>query len=398
MKPLLISIAFIILVYIWFRIDYRMGMAKLRKEAHQKVQETRYPHASLIDNGEDFFVKLFHDIHHAHHHVHILFYIFKEDQIGTRLVDLLLARAKEGIDIILMVDWIGSKLSRKTIKTLREAGITFTYCHIPTFPTIFFSLNQRNHRKIAVIDGKIGYIGGFNAGDEYLGRSAKFGFWRDLHLRLEGDGVQDLQSQFLEDLEQTNADYFHKNQYYPKLTKGKHMVRLVPTNGRFLEQMLIETLQKARSSIYLGSPYYIPGPRVQETLLNAAQNGIDVKLILPQKSDHPLVKEGSLSYVERLVEAGASVYHYDQGFYHGKALVTDQSLAWVGTSNLDKRSFHLNNEMTCLLYDQESVQQVLDCLIHDMSISEALTVESLQNRSLFSKGKEQIALLLSNLL
>lgn len=386
------------LICLWLRIDYRLGLSKFRKEAQQSVQETRYPNMSLIATGEDFFVKLFDDIHKAHSHVHLLFYIFKEDNIGDRLIELLISRAKEGIEIILMVDWIGCKLSKQTIKKLRAAGVVFIHSHPPVLPTIFFSFNQRNHRKITIIDGKIGYLGGFNAGDEYLGRSPKFGFWRDLHLRFEGDGVQDLQSQFLADLEHTEAHHLNKKQYYPKLSKGPHTVRLVPTDGKYLEKLLLDTIQQAHSSILMGTPYFIPGERVLEALMEAAHNGIEIQLLLPQKSDHPLVKEGSFHYVQRLIEAGATVYHYDQGFYHAKALVIDQSFAWVGTANLDKRSFHINNEMTCLIYDKESVQSVLQSLQHDMAISNVVTLQALQKRSLFSKGKEQVAQLLSGLL
>ncbi|MDQ0207075.1 cardiolipin synthase [Alkalicoccobacillus murimartini] len=394
----LIVLVLLLLIIVWLRVDYVIGYKKLHTNNHTSIQESRYPTLSFIATGEDFFDQLFADIRAAHRHIHLLFYIFKDDHIGSRLIKLLEEKATEGVDVIVMVDWLGNKLPHKTIKRMQESGILFTTSHTPAFPTLFFSLNCRNHRKIAIIDGKLGYVGGFNAGDEYLGRDPKFGFWRDLHLRLEGDGVQDLQKQFLVDLDHTKTDYFNRNDYYPHLAKGAHTVRLIPTDGHYLEDLLMETLQKAKSSILLGSPYYIPSDPLQELLINSAQNGISVKLILPQKSDHPLVKEGSMPYVQRLVESGVDVYHYDQGFYHAKALVIDQSLAWVSTANLDKRSFYLNSEMTCMLYDQKSIQELITCIQHDMQISEKVTKESFQKRSLLSKSKEQMAGLLSGLL
>ena len=398
MKITLTIIALLLIIIIWLRVDYRIGLTKLRKTRKQSIQESRYPSLSLITTGEDFFERLFADITAAHHHVHMMFYIFKEDHIGTRMIELLEKRAAEGIDIILMVDWVGSKLSRKSIKRMQEAGIVFTHSQTPSFPTIFFSLNHRNHRKITIIDGKIGYLGGFNVGDEYLGRNPKFGFWRDFHLRFEGDGVQDLQKQFLTDLDCTQTDYFLKKTFYPALPKGEQEVRLIPTDGKYLEALLLETLKKAKSSILMGSPYYIPSDILQEELIQAAQNGIKIQLILPQKADHPLVKEGSMPYIQRLLESGVSVYHYDQGFYHAKALVIDQSLGWVSTANLDKRSFHLNSEMTCMLYDHESIQAVMNCMLRDIQTAEEITIESLQKRSLLSRSKEQIAGLVSGLL
>lgn len=142
----------------------------------------------------------------------------------------------------------------------------------------------------------------------------------------------------------------------------------------------------------------MPGEAAQEALIQASQNGIEVSLLLPQKSDHPLVKEGSMGYIQRLIESGVSVYHYDQGFYHAKALVIDQSSGWISTANLDKRSFHLNSEMTCLLEDEASVRVVVTRMLHDIEISEKLTTQSLKQRSVYSKTKEQLAGMVSGLL
>ncbi|MFK3939428.1 cardiolipin synthase [Alkalihalobacillus sp. NPDC078783] len=398
MKIALTIAILLIALVVYLRLDFVAGLTRLRKQRQPDIQEIRHTRTFLLATGEDFFETLFADIKASHHHVHMMFYIFKEDHIGTRLIELLEKRANEGIDVKLLVDWVGCKLSRKTVKRLQEAGIVFAKSHTPTFPTFFFSLNHRNHRKITVIDGKIGYLGGFNVGDEYLGRDPRFGFWRDFHLRFEGDGVQDLQGQFFADLTLAGMNSQPKKRDYPALEKGTHPVRFFTTSGTGLESMLLDKLKKAKQSILLGSPYYVPGETVQEALITASQNGIDVRLLLPQKSDHPLVKEGSMGYIQRLIESGVSVYHYDQGFYHAKALVIDQSFGWISTANIDKRSFHLNSEMTCLLEDEASVRVVVTRMFHDIEISEKLTAQSLKQRGLYSKAKEQLAGMVSGLL
>ncbi|MGN7310644.1 cardiolipin synthase [Alkalicoccobacillus gibsonii] len=398
MKIALTIAILLIAVIVYLRIDFLVGLARLRKQRQPEIQDERHTSTFLLATGEDFFEKLFADIEASRHHVHMIFYIFKEDHIGTRLIELLEKKANEGIDIKLLVDWVGSKLSRKTIKRLQEAGIVFAKSHTPRFPTFFFSLNHRNHRKITVIDGKIGYLGGFNVGDEYLGRNPRFGFWRDFHMRFEGDGVQDLQDQFFVDLALAGINNQQKKSDYPVLEKGPHPVRFFTTNGTGLESLLLERLKEAKHSILLGSPYYVPGETVQEALIQASQNGIEISLLLPQKSDHPLVKEGSMGYIQRLIESGVSVYHYDQGFYHAKALVIDQSFGWISTANIDKRSFHLNSEMTCMLENESTVSVVVTRMLHDIEISEKLTTQSLKQRGLYSKAKEQLAGMVSGLL
>ncbi|WYP26137.1 cardiolipin synthase [Alkalihalobacillus sp. FSL W8-0930] len=398
MKIALTIIFLLIAIIVYLRVDFLAGLTRLRKQPEPPIQEIRHTSTNLLATGEDFFAKLFADVTASRHHVHMMFYIFKEDHIGMRLIELLEKKANEGVDVKLLVDWVGCKLSRKTIKRLQEAGIVFAKSHIPTFPTLFFSLNHRNHRKLTIIDGRIGYLGGFNVGDEYLGRHPRFGFWRDFHMRFEGDGVQDLQDQFFADLALAGIKSQHKKSDYPALEKGPHPIRFFTTYGRGLESLLLDMLKKANYSILLGSPYYVPGEAVQEALIQASQNGMEVSLLLPQKSDHPLVKEGSMGYIQRLIESGVSVYHYDQGFYHAKALVIDQSFGWISTANLDKRSFHLNSEMTCLLEDEASVRIVVTRMLHDIEISEKLTTQSLKQRSLYSKTKEQLAGMVSGLL
>lgn len=263
---------------------------------------------------------------------------------------------------------------------------------------MFFTLNRRNHRKLVIIDGAIGYVGGYNIGDEYLGRDPKFGLWRDFHLRLKGDGVQELQRQFLEDWQVAKQTYIKKESLYPPLQKGEHSIRILPTDGVYLEDTFIDLIRQAQSTILIGTPYYIPGEVLQQELIQAANRGVHVKLIVPKKADHPLVKEAAFPYFYDLLENGIDIYQFYRGFYHVKALVIDSQVCDIGTANFDKRSFHVNHEINCLIYDPNFIQLVIKEMEHDLSTSERLTLDALSSRSLFQKGKEKIAALVSGLL
>ncbi|OIJ11847.1 cardiolipin synthase [Anaerobacillus alkalilacustris] len=379
-------------------IDFKLGIKKQREEAKRHVQKIRNGQCEVLITGHELFKKLIDDIHNAQHHIHILFYIFRDDHIGTQVIKALKEKANEGITVRLLVDRVGCHISRKTKKELRKAGIGFAHSHPPKFPYIFFTLNRRNHRKITVIDGHIGYIGGYNVGDEYLGRDPKFGEWRDIHLRLQGDGVQDLQGQFLQDWFVATKEKVKKEKYYPPLVKGFHPLKIVPSDGAFLEEAFINFINEANDSIYIGTPYFIPGKDIKMALIEAAKRGVNVKLIVPKQSDHPLVKEAAFPYFKPLIEAGCEVYQYYHGFYHAKTIIIDKKVCDIGTANIDRRSFHINHEVNCLVFNQKFNENVIATMEHDISISERLTIEQLQNRSFFHKSKEKLATALGPLL
>ncbi len=398
MNGWIILLFILILICVWLRIDFLKGMRRQQKQVTKPSPQTRYSDVELLALGDIFFYRLIHDMRQARNHIHLLFYIFRNDHIGNKLMDLLEAKAKEGITVRVLVDWIGADLPRKKVKQLKRAGVKFAYSHSPTFPFFFFTLNQRNHRKVVVIDGVIGYIGGYNIGDEYLGRDPRFGLWRDFNLRLEKDGVQDLQAQFLKDWGVATNSTITDDSYYPPLTKGASSLKILPTNGVYLESIFADFMKQAKKEIIIGTPYYIPSQLLQQELINAAKRGVDVKLLVPKKADHPLVKEASFPYYPALLQAGVDIYQYYRGFYHVKVLVVDEQICDVGTANFDKRSFHMNSEINCLITDPALIETVLREIRHDISISERLTIDSLSSRSLIDRGKEKIATLVSGLL
>ncbi|RXJ02732.1 cardiolipin synthase [Anaerobacillus alkaliphilus] len=395
---LMMIVAIILLLVIWMTVDFRLGMKKQQREARRYVQEIRKGQCEILTTGHDLFKKMIDDIHNAEKHVHMLFYIFREDHIGNQVLKALKEKAKEGVEVRLLLDRVGCDLSKKKRQELKKAGVKFAHSHPPKFPYLFFTLNRRNHRKITVIDGHLGYIGGYNVGDEYLGRKPKFGDWRDIHLRIQGDGCQDLQEQFLEDWVVATREKLNTDFYYPVLQQGDHELKIIPSDGAFLEESFIDFIKKAEDSIYIGTPYFIPGKEIKTALIEAAKRGVDVKVIVPKQGDHPLVKEAAFPYFQPLLEAGCEVYRYYRGFYHAKTIVIDKKVCDIGTANIDNRSFHINHEINCLIFDREFIKDVIAVMDHDISISERLTVEQLKNRSFFHKSKEKIASALSPLL
>ncbi|MDE5414660.1 cardiolipin synthase [Alkalihalobacterium chitinilyticum] len=398
MALFLIILSIIILIAILLRLDFKFGLKKQRKEAKRFHQEMRYSNVNLLTTGDDLFDHLFQDIKQASNHIHILFYIIKDDNISKKMMSLLIDKAKEGVKVRLLVDRIGGGIKGSSLKKLKEAGVSFSYSHPVKFPYLFFTLNRRNHRKITVIDGKIGYVGGYNVGDEYLGRDPKFGNWRDFHLRLDGDGVQDLQEQFYEDWHAATKEKISRDYLYPPLIKGDVALRILPTDGVYLEDTFAGLIRQAENTVTIGTPYFIPGMALQGELINAAKRGVNVRLIVPKKADHPLVKEASYPYFKDLLDVGVDIYQYYRGFYHAKILIIDDEICDIGTANFDKRSFHIDHEINCLIYDSSFIQSVVDEVEYDISISERLTLKQYNQRSIFQKGKERFATMFSGLL
>ncbi|MFZ3589102.1 cardiolipin synthase [Bacillus sp. DJP31] len=390
----------ILFIILWALIDFKLGRHFHIKRILKQEFPFRKSTITLFNTGQKLYDDLFQQIEKATKHVHILFYILKDDKVSEAFLELLMDKAKQGLEVRLLLDRIGSnKLSKKKMKELRENGVFFTFCHIPKFPFYFYSLNERNHRKISVIDGKVGYIGGFNIGREYIGQDPKLGDWRDYHLRIEGEGVQDLQKQFLHDWEDSTKERLHLNDlYFPPLLTGEILHKFVPTDGAYLQHIFQELIQTAKEELIIGTPYFIPGKTIFNDLIEAANRGVVVKIIVPMKADHFFVREAAFPYFKQLLEAGCKVYRYYYGFFHAKVIVKDGQICDIGTANFDKRSLYLNHEINCLIYDQPFVQLVKSTLEKDLDFAEELTLEDLKKRSLLQRGKEKISTILSKFL
>lgn len=362
---------------------------------------------TIFTDGQKKFEQLFKDIEKAINHIHIQYYIIKEDSLGKHLIDLLTKKAKEGVQVRVLYDELGSRTlnNRRFFSEFRKAGGRVEVF----FPSKlkFFNprLNFRNHRKLVIIDGKIGYVGGFNVGDEYLGLNPKFGYWRDTHLRIEGSAVHATQTRFILDWNQASKhhDIVYSRIYFPELqTKGSIGMQIV-TSGpdsewEQIKNGYIKLISSAKKSILIQTPYFIPDASLFDALRIASLSGISVKLMIPNKPDHIFVYWATTFYAGELLKAGAKVYIYDNGFVHAKMIVVDEEVSSIGTANIDVRSFKLNFEVNAFIYDEHVAKALTDIFRKDIEVSRELTLEIYAKRSKKIKIKESLSRLLAPIL
>ncbi|WP_078593475.1 cardiolipin synthase [Evansella clarkii] len=394
----IILFAIILAFILWVVIDLRLGQKKHQSEIQPyKEAPVRSTDAVFIGHGDELFKHMFQLIETAEDHIHVNFYIFRDDKIGYEMLTRLKKKAREGVTVRLMVDWVGLAITRKEIKRLRSAGVKFAKTQSPSFPYLFYSLNERNHRKITVIDGKAGYVGGYNVGDEYLGKDPSKGPWRDYHLYLTGEAVADLQTQFIRDWRKSSGEDLHEDpRYFPPLPEGKLKARIVATDGAHVKESMMKMLSKAKHSVLIGTPYFVPGVEMRDHLIQLAQKGINVQILIPKYPDHPLVKDAAFPYFEPLLKAGVEIRQFYEGFYHSKAMIIDDTIADIGTANFDMRSFHLNLEINCIIYDGDWVREVKSKIEKDFyGSSEKITMEHVNNRTFGDKAKEALATAIS---
>ncbi|GAA0429539.1 MAG: cardiolipin synthase [Bacillota bacterium] len=359
---------------------------------------------TIFTDGTEKFESLIADLEKATDHIHLLYYIIRDDQLGKRIADILIKKANEGIEVRVLYDDMGSRsLRRKYIRRLRRAGVEVEAFFPPKIPKINFKINYRNHRKLGIIDGKVGYIGGFNIGDEYLGQDKKFGNWRDTHLRIYGDAVLHMQTRFILDWNQASRnDILYEDRYYNAVPAGDVGVQIVSSgpdsDWEQIKNGYIKMIMSAKDYIYIQTPYFIPDESLRDVLRIAALSGVDVKIMIPNKPDHPFVYWATLSYVGDLLDAGAEVYIYQNGFLHAKTIVVDGKIASVGTANIDVRSFRLNFEVNAFLYDKELTKRLVEAFKEDIVLSTQMTKKLYSKRSLGIRFKESISRLISPVL
>ncbi|MDQ0177517.1 cardiolipin synthase [Bacillus chungangensis] len=391
-----------IIIIAWCVVDFHLGKRLHRKKLRKREYPLRNGELTFITTGKDLFNMFFSDIQHAASTIHILFFIVKNDKISMEFMTLLQKKAKEGVQVRLLLDWAGSRfhVSRKTLQQLKAAGVEIEFSHQPSFPFYFFSLQQRNHRKITVIDGKIGYTGGYNIGKEYINLDPVLSPWRDYHLRITGESVGDLQQEFLIDWERIHHidGKIHSISPSPSLTAHHVQHRFFPSEGQYLEEEFGDLIDGAKQSIEIGTPYFVPTKILFEKLLAAVRRGIAVTILIPNKSDHSLVKEASFRYLRPLLREGATVYQYMNGFFHAKVMIIDRNMCDIGTANFDRRSIALNHEVNCFIYDQAFTDQVASVFQKDILHSELLTLRDLQQTTWITKIKELTAWMIQDYL
>ncbi|MBY8911745.1 cardiolipin synthase [Bacillus sp. YC2] len=382
MKVLFVLLAIFIILLGLVLLDMLMGRAAYRKKAYEPVFPPKKSDIELIHCGDDLVKRMMADIRQAVSSIHMMFFIMKNDQVSHDMFDLLKEKAQAGVSVYLLLDWAGShQVKKPAVLTMKRAGVHVYFLNQPRFPYLFFRLQKRNHRKVTVIDGKIGYVGGFNIAKEYLGKKAKFGNWEDYHLRMTGEGTADLQTLFLNDLKRNTGKTTESSEVFPQLPQGNISHRIYASDGFSLEKHYESCIKKAEEKIIICTPYYVPSKKLQEAIISACRKGVAVILMVPMKSDHPLVRETAFTYYPELLEAGCLIYRYYQGFYHVKAIVIDDRISIIGTPNFDKRSLFWNEEVNVIINDRAFTEKVLSTINQDIKKSELLTKEKVKNRS-----------------
>lgn len=359
---------------------------------------------TVLTNAPQTYEAILAAIDKAQNHIHLEYYTIRSDEIGEVFKNALIRKARDGVKVRLIYDGVGSmELSNQYLKDLKDAGVE---CRgfLPPFIAFFDKrINYRNHRKIVVVDGRIGFLGGINIGDEYLGKNRKLGYWRDTHLQLEGDSVYFLQFLFLNDWSLVSRQKLIGESYFPIMDcQGEEQAQIIASgpDGHWdsILDMFFASISVAKRRIYIATPYFIPDPSILMSLKTAGLSGIDVRIIIPGVPDHKLVHWASLSYVEELLQAGVRFYQYQKGFMHAKVMIVDDSLASIGTANMDMRSFFSNFELNALLFDPKTIDRVESDFMRDMADSKELTLYAFERRPRTQKALEVVARLLSPLL
>ncbi len=379
-----------------FRLAHRLANSPISFATDTKV----------LTDGKETFAHIVKALQDATNHIHLEYYIVRSDEIGNEIKDILIEKAKQGVNVRFLYDAVGCfQLSKYYVQQLQDAGVEMVAFAPVKMPLLNHRINYRNHRKIIVVDGQIAFVGGLNIGDEYLGKNEYFGHWRDTHLFVRGEAVRSLQLIFLRDWYYMTRETLLKPSYLsPDLPSANHLggVQMIAsgpdTRWEVIKKLFFSMITSAKKSIWIASPYFVPDEDILSALKIAALSGVDVRILVPNRPDKRIVFHASRSYFPELLEAGVKIYEYNRGFMHSKILIVDKEIASIGTANMDMRSFHLNFEVNAFLYKTKSVHTLVGDYIYDMEHSTMLSYEKFKKRSFYKKVFESTSRLLSPLL
>lgn len=357
----------------------------------------------VFTDGYSMYQELFRRIAKAKHHIHLEFYIFENDAVGRLLRDLLIDKAREGVSVRLLYDDVGCwDVNPMFYDEMLCEGIEVRSFLKVRFPQFTSKVNYRNHRKLAIIDGKVGFIGGMNIALRYL-KGVPWGVWRDTHICLKGKAVYGIQTAFLTDWFAVDRTLLTSAQYFPKMdTVGTSVAQIVTSDpvGEWHDIMLglVKAISCAQRYIYVETPYFLPTEQVMAAFQTAALSGVDVRLMIPKKADAFITHKGTMSYLDELMKSGVKVYFYRAGFLHSKLWVADDEWASVGSTNLDFRSFEHNFEVNAFMYDVETALEMKEIFLQDQRESTQIFLKNWGRRSWRQKAAESIVRLLAPLL
>ena len=358
---------------------------------------------AIFHNGTDKFESLFRDIANAQKYIHLQYYIIEDDELGCRLKDCLIERAKAGVKIRVIYDHIGSLRVKKCFfRQMQEAGIEVYPFFRVAFPPFATRINWRNHRKICVIDGKIGYIGGMNVANRYV-NGGNFARWRDTHMRVSGSGVAALQYSFAVDWSFMGHELLEVPVNFEisadEDAAGMQLLTSGPTSEwSNISMLMLKAIGNAKKRVYIQTPYFLPTDSMLRALQVAALAKVDVRVMIPRYSDSAILTYASYSYVLECLRAGIKIYLYNGGMLHSKTMMIDEDFSSIGSANIDFRSFEHNFESTMFIYSRESNAELVRQFMDDLSFSERINLSAWKNRSKLQKAKESILRLLSPVL
>ncbi len=359
----------------------------------------------VLNNGTEKFPTVFEAIEQARHHIHLEYFIVNNDRMGNELKKRLIEKARQGVNVRFLYDGLGSRrLGKDYLNELTGAGVSAAAFIPLTIPVPNTWVNYRNHRKIVIVDGQVGYLGGLNVGDEYLDGGDRFPFWRDTHLEIRGDALDILQGVFISDWQFTTGEIIEEKAYFPdRGYVGNEPVQIAASgpdgNWEAIHHAYFTAIATARERVYITTPYLILDDSIATALKAAALGGLDVKVIFPGMPDsHRIVHWASRSYFAELLRAGVKIYLYQKGFVHAKTLTVDSQVAVIGTANMDMRSFYYSFEINAFAYVESIARQMEEDFRKDLEECTPVLLEEFLNRSVYTRFKESGSRLLSPLL
>ncbi|NJP37350.1 phospholipase D-like domain-containing protein [Alkalicoccus luteus] len=381
----------------WISLDLYIGKKRHKRRSGEPAPPVKTSgNAAFFNQGDELFTHMLQKMKQADTCIHMHFYIFRDDDVGREFLDVLMQKASEGLDVRLLLDWVGARLPLRTRRELKKSGVLFSYAQKPRLPFLFYSINERNHRKVTVIDNKHAYIGGFNAGNEYAGSDPRIGIWRDYHLYVTGAAIPALSRQFARDW-QTDTREPLTIPDPVEADSDPTPLEFRSTDGAHVTDHLKELFAEAETSVFIGTPYYIPGADMHREVIRLAQRGIKVRILIPKHPDHPLVKDAAFPYFRELLDAGVEVRQFAEGFYHAKVILIDDHVIDITTANFDMRSFYINHEASCTIRDRSWITSIRPGLDSDFyEYGEPITYHLLSSRTWPDRLREKTATLISS--
>ena len=368
---------------------------------------TRNNYVDFIFDGKELYNDMLKEINLAEKYIHMQYYIFRSDSWGIKFINALCEKSKSGVEVRLQVDGMGNFISKEYLHKLKNSGVQFEVFFPSIIKKINLRANYRNHRKILLIDGKLGYLGGFNIGKEYAAEG-HLGYWRDSNMKIFGEALNDLEERFLLDwtfsskeiLNESYKKYFNYNK--PIILEHRVPMQIVSSGPDFeknnIKNVYMKIINKATRRICIQTPYLIPDTSILDSLKIASLSGIQVDIIIPGTPDHIFIPWVANSYISTLLDYGVNIYLYQKGFIHAKTIVVDGNICSMGTANMDIRSFSLNFETNAVIYSIPKSTELENKFDEDLKDCRILTKEEFRNRSKKTKFLESIFRLFSNIM